>query len=185
MDKVGDKWRENILPVIEQSRYRDLLPRQGSNSRGGKVESLQLRNGASLKFLSGGGSDKSRAGFTARVVVVTETDGMDRPGNASRESDKITQLEARTRAYGTAAGSGYTWNAQSARRKGGPGRSTSRERTATWSCPARARASNWLASSRIAKCRPPTGQIFMPRVQRTLAGGRTIHGEYQWRLAAR
>ena len=51
--------------------------------------------------MSGGGGDKSRAGFTARVVVVTETDGMDRPGFTSRESDKITQLEARTRAYGS------------------------------------------------------------------------------------
>ena len=51
--------------------------------------------------MSGGGSDKSRAGFTSRVVVITETDGMDQPGSTSRESDKITQLEARTRAYGS------------------------------------------------------------------------------------
>ena len=50
--------------------------------------------------MSGGGGDKSRAGFTARVVVITETDGMDESGGASREADKITQLEARTRAYG-------------------------------------------------------------------------------------
>ncbi len=50
--------------------------------------------------MSGGGSDKSRAGFTSRVVAITETDGMDQPAGTSRESDKITQLEARTRAYG-------------------------------------------------------------------------------------
>jgi phage terminase large subunit GpA-like protein len=61
---------------------------------------LQFRNGATLKFMSGGGSDKSRAGFTARVVVITETDGLDEIGGRSRESDKLTQLEARTRAYG-------------------------------------------------------------------------------------
>jgi phage terminase large subunit GpA-like protein len=54
-----------------------------------------------LKFLSGGGGDKSRAGFTSRVVVVTETDGMDQPGVMSRDADKIMQLEARTRAYGS------------------------------------------------------------------------------------
>lgn len=30
MDMAGDKWREDILPVIEQSRYRELLPRQGT-----------------------------------------------------------------------------------------------------------------------------------------------------------
>ena len=101
MDMAADKWREDILPVIEQSRYRDLLPRQGAGSRGGRVETFQFGNGATLKFMSGGGSDKSRAGFTSRVVVITETDGMDQPGTTSRESDKITQLEARTRAYGS------------------------------------------------------------------------------------
>ncbi len=35
------------------------------------------------------------------MVAITETDGMDQPGGTSRESDKITQLEARTRAYGS------------------------------------------------------------------------------------
>ena len=100
MDMAADKWRENILPVIEKSRYRDLLPAHGGGSRGGKVEAIQFMNGATLKFMSGGGGDKSRAGFTSRVVVITETDGMDQPGTSSRESDKVTQLEARTRAYG-------------------------------------------------------------------------------------
>jgi len=101
MDMAGDKWREDILPAIEQSRFRELMPRHGGGSRGGRVESLQFGNGATLKFMSGGGGDKSRAGFTSRVVVITETDGMDQPGLTSRESDKITQLEARTRAYGS------------------------------------------------------------------------------------
>lgn len=100
MDMAGDKWREDILPAIERSRYRELLPRHGGGSRGGRVESLQFGNGATLKFMSGGGGDKSRAGFTSRVVIITETDGMDQAAATSRESDKITQLEARTRAYG-------------------------------------------------------------------------------------
>jgi phage terminase large subunit GpA-like protein len=100
MDMAADKWREDILPAIERSRYRDLLPTRGGGSRGGRVESIQFLNGATLKFMSGGGGDKSRAGFTSRVVVITETDGMDEAGLRSRESDKITQLEARTRAYG-------------------------------------------------------------------------------------
>ena len=101
MDMASDKWREDILPVIEKSRYRNLMPSKGGGSRGGKVEAIQFLNGATLKFMSGGGGDKSRAGFTSRVVVVTETDGMDQPGASSRESDKVTQLEARTRAYGS------------------------------------------------------------------------------------
>jgi phage terminase large subunit GpA-like protein len=100
MDMAADKWREDLLPAIESSRYRDLLPRHGGGSRGGRVESFQFNNGATLKFMSGGGSDKSRAGFTTRTIVITETDGMDRSGGTSRESDKITQLEARTRAFG-------------------------------------------------------------------------------------
>jgi hypothetical protein len=80
MDMASDKWNMDILPVLEQSRYRDLMPQRGGGSRGGKVESVKFTNGATLKFMSGGGSDKSRAGFTSRVVVVTETDGMDQPG---------------------------------------------------------------------------------------------------------
>lgn len=65
------------------------------------MEAIRFLNGATLKFMSGGGGDKSRAGFSSRVIVITETDGMDSAGSSSRESDKITQLEARTRAYGS------------------------------------------------------------------------------------
>ena len=101
MDMASDKWREDILPIIERSRYRDLLPNKGAGSRGGSVQSVQFRNGATLRFMSGGGGDKSRAGFTSRVVVITETDGMDEQGRNSREADKISQLIARTRAYGS------------------------------------------------------------------------------------
>lgn len=99
-DMAGDKWREDIRPAIERTRYRELLPRAGGGSRGGKVRAIKFRNGATLRFMSGGGGDKSRAGFTARVLVVTEVDGMDEAGGGSREADKITQLEGRTRAYG-------------------------------------------------------------------------------------
>lgn len=101
MDMAADKWRQDILPAVEQSRFARLMPKHGGGSRGGKVEAIQFLNGATLKFMSGGGGDKSRAGYTSRVVVITETDGMDQPGTTSRESDKITQLEARTRAYGS------------------------------------------------------------------------------------
>ncbi|MFQ5494277.1 MAG: terminase gpA endonuclease subunit [Phycisphaerae bacterium] len=102
MDMATDKWREDILPVIERTRYRELLPRRGAGSQGGRPDAIQFVGGAStLKFMSGGGGDKSRAGFTGRVVVITETDGMDVTAEASHETDKVTQLEARTRAYGS------------------------------------------------------------------------------------
>lgn len=101
MDMAADKWREDLLPVIEQTRYRELLPRTGGGSRGGgKFDSIQFTNGVTLKIMSGGGGDKSRAAFTARVLVVTEVDGFDFAGEASREADKFTQLEARTLAFG-------------------------------------------------------------------------------------
>jgi phage terminase large subunit GpA-like protein len=100
LDMSGDKYREDILPVIERSRYRDLLPTSGAGSKGGRVKSIKFRNGATLRFMSGGGGDKARAGFTSRVLVVTETDGMDEAGGTSREADKIAQLEGRTRAHG-------------------------------------------------------------------------------------
>jgi len=102
MDMAADKWKLDILPVIERSKFKHLLPSTGGDSRGGRVvDAIRFNNGAVLKFMSGGGADKSRAGFTARVVVIAETDGMDKPGITSRESDKVTQLEARTRAYGS------------------------------------------------------------------------------------
>jgi hypothetical protein len=101
LDMSGDKYREDILPVIERSRFRDLLPVSGAGSKGGRVKSIKFRNGATLRFMSGGGGDKARAGFTSRVLVVTETDGMDEAGGTSREADKIAQLEGRTRAHGS------------------------------------------------------------------------------------
>lgn len=101
MDMANDKWTEDFLPVIEASRFRDLLPTKGEGSRGGQVKrAIRFRNGATLRFMGGGGGDKKRAGYTSRVVAVTETDGMDEPGEASREADKIEQLEGRTRAFG-------------------------------------------------------------------------------------
>ena len=100
MDMAADKWRDEILPIIERTRYRDLLPAKGGGSRGGKVRAIKFRNGAVLRFMSAGGSDKSRAAYTSRVLVVTEVDGFDLSSAASREADKLKQLEARVRAYG-------------------------------------------------------------------------------------
>ena len=33
LDMVADKWREDLKPLIEVSRYRDLLPRTGARAR--------------------------------------------------------------------------------------------------------------------------------------------------------
>lgn len=103
MEMAADKWREDLLPVIERSRYHNQLPRSGAGSKGGKFDAITFRNGATLKFMSGGGSDQSRAGFTSRVLVVTEADGLDTASSTSREADKLRQMEARTRAWGERA----------------------------------------------------------------------------------
>lgn len=100
MEMAHDKWTQDFLPTIKASRYAELLPDRGKGSRGGNFDSITFRNGATLKFMTGGGDDKSRAGFTSRVVVITEVDGLDKSAQLSREADPIKQLEARTRSYG-------------------------------------------------------------------------------------
>jgi phage terminase large subunit GpA-like protein len=100
MDMASEKWGDDIMPAIEACpSYKDYLPRTGVGSRGGQSTSIRFRNGANLKFMSAGGSDKSRAGKTARVLIITEADGFDVASSTSREADKITQLEARLRAW--------------------------------------------------------------------------------------
>lgn len=103
MTMARDKWREDIEPSLARTRFADYIPRMGGGSRGGTFDAIQFGNGATLKFMSGGGGDKSRAGFTARVVVITEADGLDVTAASSREATKIVQLMARTRAYGARA----------------------------------------------------------------------------------
>lgn len=109
MEMAHDKWTQDFLPAIKKSRYAALLPDKGKGSRGGNFESITFRNGATLKFMTGGGDDKSRAGFTSRVLVATEVDGMDKAAELSRETDPIKQLLARLRAYGE--GTGRKWRA--------------------------------------------------------------------------
>ena len=101
LDGVSDKWNEDILPIIERTRYRDLLPLRGGGSRGGRVSAIRFRNGATLRWMTAGGGDKARASFTSRVLIVTETDGFDVASETSREATKIKQLEGRTKAYGS------------------------------------------------------------------------------------
>lgn len=99
-EMVRDKWDQDLEPVIRRTKYRDLLPKRGSGSRGGsKIEAVDFLNGATLRFMTAGGSDKARAGYTARVVCMTETDGFDIRTTTSAEANKIEQIEARTRAF--------------------------------------------------------------------------------------
>lgn len=97
MEMAHDKWSRDILPAIERTRYRELLPKGGAGSRGGFNGLVTFLHGVSLKWMSGGGGDKSRAYYTARVLAVTETDGYDSLETSS-EAHPIDQMEARLRA---------------------------------------------------------------------------------------
>ena len=101
IDMAADKWSRDLLPMIEASEFADLLPTKGRGARGGNVKSITFRNGARLQFMGAGGGDKARAGYTSRVLVMTEVDGYDEAGGSSREADKVTQMEARLLAYGS------------------------------------------------------------------------------------
>jgi len=103
MEMAADKWRIDIEPVIAASRYKSLIPNTGAGSRGGKFESIRFRNGAELKFMSAGGGDEKRSGYTSRILIVTEVDKMDMAGANSREADPLRQMEARTASYGDRA----------------------------------------------------------------------------------
>jgi phage terminase large subunit GpA-like protein len=100
-DMADDKWSMDFLPVIEASPVlREWLPKSGPGARAGKVRTLvKFANGAKLRFMSFGGDDKSVAGFTSRVLAVTEVDGVDKTSETSKEADKLKQLEGRLRAF--------------------------------------------------------------------------------------
>lgn len=98
------KWEKDIKPLIEKSRYRQFLPTRGSGSQGGKPVLVTFLNGKTLMFMGGGGNDKQRAASTARVMIITETDGMDEVSATSKEGqNKVDQLEGRVRSHGLEA----------------------------------------------------------------------------------
>lgn len=98
---VHDKWSKEIKPLFEASpTLRNLLPTSGPGSKGGKVDSLvTFTNGTEARFMTRGGSDQSKAGFTARTLVVTEAAGWTAGTETSTESDPLRQLRARQRSW--------------------------------------------------------------------------------------
>lgn len=90
-DMAADKWREDILPAIEVSRYRDLLPTRGAGSKGSKAKAIKFKNGCTLRFMSAGGKT-GRVGVTARVLIVTEADQFGVAIQDSDNPDKFSEL---------------------------------------------------------------------------------------------
>lgn len=100
IDLVSDKWRDDLLPVIKASRYRTLLPTSGKGSRDGDAVRFDFKNGVDLRFMTGGGRDYARAGKASQYLAITEMEGFDVVGGASREGTKFDQLQRRTLAFG-------------------------------------------------------------------------------------
>ncbi|QDV22920.1 phage terminase large subunit family protein [Aureliella helgolandensis] len=100
-DMAADKWDVDVKPVMQASpELRRLLPSSGSGSAGGKVrDRITLRNGVEIKLMAAGADDAGKAGFTARVLGVTEAARFSSSGTSSEEADPLRQLRARQRSY--------------------------------------------------------------------------------------
>ena len=101
MKMANNKWKVDLEPVFRASpKLARLLPVTGPGSRGGEVkDSITFTNGAVLKFMSAGGDDTNKAGFTARGVGVTEAARFSKVGETSVEADPLRQLRARQRSF--------------------------------------------------------------------------------------
>jgi len=101
MEMAGEKWSLDIQPSIAASRFARYLPTRGAGSRGAqKPELIRFGNGTWLKFITAGGGAEKKAGSTARVLVLDETDKYDE-ANDNREADPIRLMMARVMAYGS------------------------------------------------------------------------------------
>ncbi len=100
-DMAANKWELDVLPVLEASpSLRRLKPTSGAGSSGGKIKDMvTLRNGVAIKLMSAGSQDTGKAGFTARVLGVTEAARFSTAGESSVEADPLRQLRARQRSY--------------------------------------------------------------------------------------
>jgi hypothetical protein len=124
-DMFRDKFHEDVMPVIEKSRFKNLVPAVGKNAK-----EVYFKNGSRLKNMTCGGNDKARSHYTASVLSMTEVDGMSQGHSTSSESHPIAQLEARLRSEQRSARSvykectvtfedGYIWHSVHERGSGG------------------------------------------------------------------
>lgn len=98
MRMVSNKWLVDFEPVFRASpKLRQLLPTSGPGSQGGTVkDTVRLANGVVIKFMTAGGDDVARAGFTAEGgVFVTEAARFSHASEVSVEADPLDQLRAR------------------------------------------------------------------------------------------
>ena len=51
MELARGVWTEKIMPVIAETRYKELLPTKGAGARGGVPVAIGLQNGVFLRFI--------------------------------------------------------------------------------------------------------------------------------------
>lgn len=98
-EMINDKWQVDILPVLQASPFLSrAIPSKGPGSPGNRViDHVTLANGVTIKFMTRGGSDASKAAFTASRVIVTEAPSWSQGVSTSKEADPLAQLRGRTR----------------------------------------------------------------------------------------
>lgn len=97
-EMANDKWQIDIRPLLEASpTLRKLIPVRGpgSDPKNKVKDSVVLTNGVTIKFMTKGGSDASKAAFTSPMIVVTEAAEWTAGVSTSTESDPLRQLRGR------------------------------------------------------------------------------------------
>lgn len=99
---ITSKWQTDIFPLFRtHPALQGLLTGKALDTAPllQSTGSYQFANQAFLRLISTGASDRAKASFTARNVIVTEFGGVTKT-KTSEETDPIGQLKARTRSYG-------------------------------------------------------------------------------------
>lgn len=97
---VSDKWQD-ISTILEASpSLSRLIPTTGPGSKGGQIRnSVTLSNNVKLRLMTTLGRNTGRAGYTSRIVAVTEFHEFSLVGKHNTESDPYRQIQARQKAY--------------------------------------------------------------------------------------
>jgi hypothetical protein len=100
-DMAADKWDKDFLPTLNASEQLSwLVPTKGPGSKGGKIKDrITLGNGIDIKIMTRGGQDTNKAGYTARVIFVTEAKGWSGRSEKSSEANDLRKLIARQRSH--------------------------------------------------------------------------------------
>lgn len=95
-----DKWNDITEILSASASLKSLIPVKGAGSKGGAVRDVvYLTNNTRLRLMTVGGKDTARAGYTSRVVAVTEMADFSTSSRTSFEADPYRQLLARQRSY--------------------------------------------------------------------------------------